>query len=397
MIEIAKCEVCNNEQLKPVLNLGNHPLCDDLVQINEQRDCIDYPIEILFCEQCLTAHQKYQVPKETLFTNNYHYRARMTGSVLSGMSDFVEGCEDRFGSLNGKIVLDIGCNDGSLLDFFKIKGCNTIGIEPTDAALESKHHTIKRYFDITSAYQVLSHLGAPDIITFTNVFAHIEDLRQLIDNLKLLTTTDTKIVIENHYLGAIFEMGQFDSFYHEHPRTYSYKSFEFIAESLGMNVLDVQFVSRYGGNIRAYIGYGDKNTKNIDENYFLSAFNKMEKEVEDWKLKTKIIINDLVRKYGPLRAKAFPGRAAILIKLLDLNSDHISSVYEIKGSIKVGHYVPGTKIPILPEVLLYSKEDLNKPIINLAWHLPSEVRTNLKKNGYTGDVIDIKSIETIAV
>ena len=91
-----------------------------------------------------------------------------------------------------------------------------------------------------------------------------------------------------------------------------------------------------------------------------------------------------------MRAKAFPGRAAILIKLLNLNENHISAVYEIKGSIKVGNYVPGTRIPILPEAELYAKEDLNKPILNLAWHLPSEVRANLLTNGYTGNVIDIK-------
>jgi hypothetical protein len=392
MFEITKCEICNNKDLKTVLDLGNHPLCDDLVQINEQRDCIEYPIEILFCEKCFTAHQAYQVPKETLFTNNYHYRARMTGSVLSGMANFVEGCEDRFASLNGKTVLDIGCNDGSLLDFFKIKGCKTIGIEPTDAALDSKHDTIKKYFDLTSAYEILSRIGRPDIITFTNVFAHIENLPLLIDNLKILADEKTKIVIENHYLGAVFNKSQFDTFYHEHPRTYSYRSFEFIAESLGMNVLDAEFVSRYGGNIRVYIGVGDKKVPDIDESQFPAAFDKMNKEIVKWKSETKIMIDNLVRKNGPIRAKAFPGRAAILIKLLGLTGDQISAVYEIKGSIKVGHYVPGTKIPILPEALLYTKEDLNKPILNLAWHLPSEVRSNLVKNGYTGDVIDIKSI-----
>ena len=111
----------------------------------------------------------------------------MTGSVLSGMADFVEGCENRFGSLHGKVVLDIGCNDGSLLDFFKIKGCKTVGIEPTGAALESKHPTINEYFDKRSAYQVLSLTGKPDLIVFTNVFAHIEDLPSLINNLKILS------------------------------------------------------------------------------------------------------------------------------------------------------------------------------------------------------------------
>ena len=391
MIKITKCEVCENKQLKKVLDLGNHPLCDDLIPMEEESSCEEFPIEILFCEKCLTAHQIYQIPKQTLFTKNYHYRARMTGSVLSGMADFVEGCENRFGSLHGKVVLDIGCNDGSLLDFFKIKGCKTVGIEPTGAALESKHPTINEYFDKRSAYQVLSLTGKPDLIVFTNVFAHIEDLQSLINNLKILSQDNTKIVIENHYLGAVFNGGQFDTFYHEHPRTYSFRSFEFIAQSLEVNVLDAEFVSRYGGNIRVYLGVGDKKQLYIDESHFSSAFIKMSTDMLKWITETKVMIDDHVSKHGLMRAKAFPGRAAILIKLLGLNENHISAVYEIKGSIKVGHYVPGTRIPILPEVELYAKKDLKKPILNLAWHLPSEVRANLLVNGYTGHVIDIKT------
>jgi SAM-dependent methyltransferase len=391
MIKITKCEVCENEQLKKVLDLGNHPLCDDLIPMEEESSCEEFPIEILFCEKCLTAHQIYQIPKQTLFTKNYHYRARMTGSVLSGMADFVEGCENRFGSLHGKVVLDIGCNDGSLLDFFKIKGCKTVGIEPTGAALESKHPTINEYFDKRSAYQVLSLTGKPDLIVFTNVFAHIEDLQSLINNLKILSQDNTKIVIENHYLGAVFNGGQFDTFYHEHPRTYSFRSFEFIAQSLEVNVLDAEFVSRYGGNIRVYLGVGDKNQLDIDESHFSSAFIKMSTDMLKWITETRVMIDDHVSKHGLMRAKAFPGRAAILIKLLGLNENHISAVYEIKGSIKVGHYVPGTRIPILPEVELYAKKDLKKPILNLAWHLPSEVRANLLVNGYAGHVIDIKT------
>jgi len=391
MIKITKCEVCEEKQLKKVLNLGKHPLCDDLIPIEDKSTCKEYPIEILFCEKCLTAHQSYQIPKQTLFTNSYHYRARMTGSVLSGMTDFVEGCENRFGSLREKVVLDIGCNDGSLLDFFKIKGCKTVGIEPTGAALDSKHTTINEYFDKRSAYQVLSLTGKPDLIVFTNVFAHIEDLPSLINNLKILSHDNTKIVIENHYLGAVFNGGQFDTFYHEHPRTYSLRSFEFIAQSLEVNVLDAEFVSRYGGNIRVFLGVGDKKQLVFDESHFSSAFIKMSTDMLKWITETKVMINDHVSKHGLMRAKAFPGRAAILIKLLGLNENHISAVYEIKGSIKVGHYVPGTRIPILPEVELYAKKDLKKPILNLAWHLPSEVRANLLVNGYTGHVIDIKT------
>jgi len=155
MEEIVNCEVCGGSDLKSVLDLGLHPLCDDLVPFDSNRRCKEYPIEILFCAACNSAHQRYQVPKHELFTKDYHYRARMTGSVLIGMSELVDSCENKFGNLIGKSVLDVGCNDGSLLNFFAAKRCKTIGIEPTGAAAESKHRTINAFFDKDSAETVL--------------------------------------------------------------------------------------------------------------------------------------------------------------------------------------------------------------------------------------------------
>ena len=108
------CEVCGSKKLIPVLNLGNHPLCDDLIPIGSESECNLYPIEIIFCNVCKTAHQKFQVPKERLFPATYHYRARFTADVLDGMADLVKSVENKFVNIEGKKVLDIIVADGSL-------------------------------------------------------------------------------------------------------------------------------------------------------------------------------------------------------------------------------------------------------------------------------------------
>src|SRR5260370_40658040 len=124
--QIDPCDVCGNRALVSVLDLGAHPMCDDLVAIGSPRVCTEYPIEILYCENCRTAHQRFQVPKRELFPENYHYRSRFTADVLSGMKSLVDACEQRFGSLAGKKGVDIGCNDGRLVDFFKEKRAVTV-------------------------------------------------------------------------------------------------------------------------------------------------------------------------------------------------------------------------------------------------------------------------------
>lgn len=401
--EIVDCEVCGNQELKGVLDLGSHPMCDDLVEVDSNRVCREYPIEILYCENCYTAHQKYQIPKNELFPVNYHYRSRFTADVLNGMKALVSSCEDSYGSLQGKSVIDIGCNDGSLLDFFREKGAVTIGIEPTGAfqdALDKKHIVYNEYLSESVAADIKKQYGSPDIITFTNVFAHIENLKEVLDSLKCLIGENTTIVIENHYLGSVLSTNQFDTFYHEHPRTYSYRSFVFMAESLGLKIHSVNFPSRYGGNIQIFMGATDLNIDGADlhavallEDKFSQQFVELDANIRKWKESKSKEIELLVSLQGKIRAKAFPGRAAILVKILGLDESVIEAVHEKPGSLKIGNYLPGTRIPIVSDDELFTLEKSTVPILNLAWHISSEIKSYLKVNGHKGDVIDILAVE----
>ena len=388
---ITGCEVCGNSNLVKVIDLGLHPLCGDLIKIGRHDICEEYPIEILFCPTCITAHNKYQVPKEKLFHFDYQYRARMTPSVLSGMKGLVDSVADQMGSLVDKKVLDIGCNDGSLLNYFADKGAKTVGVEPTSAALDSKHRTFNSFFDKLTAETLLKEFGSFDVITFTNVFAHIEDLSGLLENLRPLLNEKSAIIIENHYLGEIINKFQFDTFYHEHPRTYSLRSFEFIAQKLGRNVSNCEFISRYGGNIRVTISDKKAITSLAEEASFEKGFKALRDDVVSWRDDMKRKIEKLNKQFGPIVGKAFPGRAAILVKLLGLTDEHLSCVYEITGSKKTGFYVPGTRIPIKPEKELFELKNQPEYILNLAWHIPKEVRDNLNQNGILSKVLDIKS------
>lgn len=399
--EIKKCEVCGSADLTPVLDLGKHPMCDDLIPVGNAAECETFPIDILYCRQCDTAHQKYQVPKVQLFPQTYHYRSRFTADVLSGMSALADSVEAKLGSLSGLTALDVGCNDGSLLDRLSAKGATTIGVEPTGAYADAEgrgHLIINDFFSESTARKILETHPRVDIITFTNVFAHIEDLPALLRALSILMNEDTILVVENHYLGAVLDRNQFDTFYHEHPRTYSLNSFVHIARTLGREVTAVEFPQRYGGNVRVIIGKEGtaapgaasliQNTLEREAGYF-EQFTQMRSFIDSWKKEKKSQIQTLVKEHGKLPAKAFPGRAAILVALLELSDDEIECVYEKPGSLKIGHYLPGTRIPIRSDDELFPRLPETKVLLNLAWHIPAEIEAYLRKQGFNGQLVHI--------
>jgi hypothetical protein len=398
--EITECEVCSATSLEPVLNLGLHPMCDDLVPIKEQRTCKEYPIEIVYCTVCKTAHQRFQISKEDLFPQTYHYRSRNTEDVLRGMQDLVMTCVQNLGDLAEKKVLDIGCNDGSLLGFFRQQGATTMGIEPTGAYADAQaagHAVMHDFLTERSAQAFVDQHGCPDLITFTNVFAHIEDLAQILRAIRILRNDRTCVVIENHYLGAVLKRKQFDTFYHEHPRTYSYGSFMKIAETMGMLIALVQFPSRYGGNIRVvlkpqgavFLAHDKSEEIATIEDNFLKEFHQLSMEIKLWQKTKKAEIIQAVNLYGPLVAKAFPGRAAIPLKMLNLNETMIRAAYEKPLSGKIGHWIPGTRIPIVSDETLLADHPKGSPILNLAWHIHAEISDYMNKQGYRGEFINI--------
>lgn len=381
--KIKNCQICNGK-LEFVLSLGNQPLCDDLIKINSNKKNKLYPINILYCTKCITAYNEILVKPENLFPKTYHYRSRLTEDVLNGMSDLVFDLKKDYGPLGGKKILDIGCNDGSLLNFFKKEKSITIGVEPTNSAKESKNHEIyNNFFTKKIAKNIKKKYKKIDFIIFTNVFAHINDLQNLLCSLRKIISKNTKIIIENHYLGSILKKKQFDTFYHEHPRTYSLTSFVKISKQLNMNIEKFSFPIRYGGNIRVVLGNGNANNRRLhsvlkEEKKFYVSLLKINNFVIGWKKNTMNKIKEF-KKFGfTLVGKAFPGRASILINLLGINKSHIKKIYEKTGSPKIGFYAPNTNIPIISDTNITNLKN-NVIIVNFAWHIKKEIKKYLTK------------------
>jgi SAM-dependent methyltransferase len=382
------CEVCGHKSLTASVNFGQHPLCDDLINPATPHISEVYTQEVFLCPECLTAHQRYPVRKETLFGPRYHYRSRLTNDVLSGMDELVRHSLALRAPKLGDKVLDIGCNDGSLLAKFSEMGLETFGVDPTNAILEhagAVDHPYMDYFDSDFASDLLRDFGTFEYITLTNVFAHIEDFQNLCRAIEVLIGPDTVVVIENHYLGSILEKSQFDTFYHEHPRTYSASSFRLVSEKLASQVVDISFPKRYGGNIRVSLSRDPSlSTPDAvfpDEEWMFEAFLKLEDTYLAWKENTRVAIEELARQ-GAVAGKALPGRAVMLISSLGLDESVMPEVFEKADSPKVGMLVPGTRIAISSDDGLQRSE--YSDLVIWAWHISDEVADYVRGLGFKG-------------
>ena len=238
-------------------------------------------------------------------------------------------------------------------------------------------------------------MGLPDL---THVYQRVCPYRGFIRGAfgpETLLGLQTSIVIENHYLGAVLDRHQFWLIRSitSIPEPASIRvstSFDFIAKSLGLDIVDVEAPARYGGNIRVTLGprcaeregQGNRERGRCARKTSCRISASSPAMCELWKDRKGREIKQIVAQHGPIRAKAFPGRAAILVKLLGLTEKEIVAVHEKPGSIKIGHYVPGTRIPIVSDDLLFSTADHTSPLLNLAWHISGEIRQYLADNGY---------------
>ena len=391
-VQLMFCEVCSGEYGSLILDLGFHPLCDDLIPIGLAESAPKFQQLISLCPVCLTAHQVKPVEKELLFKPTYHYRAGLTNDVLKGMNSLVADLGKELNQVAGlATVLDVGCNDGSLLGLFKeAYSCKTIGVDPTDAINEAgskidfKFH---EYFSASTVRKIQSLHTKIDLITFTNVFAHIEDLPSLLNNVKDLIGPETTLVIENHYLGAILEGSQFDTFYHEHPRTYSARSFEYVARALDLVITEMSFPARYGGNIRVTMKKSgvpaDLTGQKNKEASFIEEFASLQDSYNNWRSDAKQELAQLSER-ALIYGKALPGRAVMLINALNIDSEIMPIVFEQPASPKVGHYVPSSKIEILSDSLIHSH--LPEVLVVWSWHIIDEIVSYLDLLGYRGEI-----------
>ena len=293
----------------------------------------------------------------------------------------------------GDLVIDIGSNDGTLLSKYKERGMKVLGIEPTDVAdvaVKSGIPTLKQFFNKITASRVMQRAS---LITCCNCFAHMPEPNEIVESIKMLLKTGGTFLSESHYLMDLLDSCQYDTIYHEHLRYYSVASLARLLERNGLGVFLTKKIPTHGGSIRVYATHNDGwPNKETDPRYFEEPVgDELTAMLANFRDKVLESRRDLMSTVHRLKTQGrvvgigAPSRASVVVNYCRLDEELIDYVCELPGSMKIGRYMPGTRIPVVDEERLFA--DQPEAAIIFSWHLFDEIEKNLRAKGYRGELL----------
>lgn len=356
-----------------------------------------YPAELLYCPESQLVQLGLIVDPAVLFPPHYAYTSGTTKILRTNFAELYQEVKKLQDLSPDDLIIDVGSNDGTLLRNFLAGGQRVLGIEPTNAyrlAEEDGIQTINRFFGQEAVDEALAKEGRAKIVTATNVFAHIENIHNVVECILELLDEDGLFISESHYLLSLINTLQYDTIYHEHLRYYSLSSLKYLLEAHGLEIIHARPIPTHGGSIRVYAARRGLRTPTPSVGEILAREQRdltwprllaFKEAVCGTKLALLALLNDIHKEGGRIYGIGAPSRASTLINYVGLDETILNRVLEIKGSYKIGKYMPGTLIPVLEESCLF--EDQPEYALLLSWHIADELIPKLKSKGFNGKFI----------
>lgn len=376
--ELKECVACGSTKLKPVLDLGKQPLANSY-KSNKEEIQEEYPLAINHCEECYHVQLSHAVNPELMFTD-YLYVTGTSKTMQKHCEDFAKLVHDK---AKGKSILDIGCNDGTQLNYFANLNYETYGIDPAKNLLErsSQNHKVWcNFFNIEFVKNISQKF---DVITAQNVFAHGPNPLGFLNAAKEVMHDDSLLFVQTSQANMI-KNNEFDTIYHEHISFFNSQSMKKLCERAGLYLVDVEFMPIHGTSYIFIISKVPRkgNVEQVIEQE--KSYNLYEHETYvKYAIKCDQIVKDLLRTVNLFSNQdagwyivgyGAPAKGMTLLNYSGLKLDFIIDDNPLKQS----RYTPGSSI------LIHSSEKLNQihdkvVFIPLAWNFYNEIVSKIKK------------------
>lgn len=319
----------------------------------------------------------------------------MTKTGQSHWNTFANSVVEDLKLKKGHVVVDVGSNVGTLLNSFKALGMETIGVDPAPNIVEiaKKEHGIKTicdFFGMRSAKKVKKLVGSASLVVGANVFAHIDDLDDVMRAVTFLLKKDGVFIFESPYFKHLVESLEYDTIYHEHLSYLSVKPLIPFFKKFGLEVFMIKETDIHGGSFRVFVS--KKGTHPVDRSVkeFLQGETDFKLHEKDTMLaftdrvrqnrdELMTVIEKLLHKGKKVAAVSAPAKGMTLLNYIGISNRHITLISE-KARLKVGRFAPGGhgggNIPVVSDNELLS-ENVDYALL-LAWNFSKEIIDNLQ-------------------
>lgn len=256
------CRLCEGNSMIQVLQLAPTPAGDRYMAKEKSPEKLPlFPLDLNQCENCGHVQLGGIVDPSYLY-RDYIYTTNSSLGLADHFAKYAASTIKRLSLERGSFVVEIGSNDGTMLEAFKNLGMRVLGIDPAreiaKKATESGVQTIPEFFSEQVVSDILSEHGHADLVIANNVMANVSNVRSIVEAVRQLLAANGVFVFETGYLKYLAEDVVFDNIYHEHIDYYSICPLQKFFHSVGMELFDVVETKSKGSSIRCFIGHIDK-------------------------------------------------------------------------------------------------------------------------------------------
>ncbi len=390
---MSKCLICDSEY-SSFVDFGVMPIANAFATKEQIKNEYTFPMKVGFCGNCNMVQLVEQPDREKMFHENYAFFSSTSNYMKEHFKLFTNSVSELQDLNENSFVVEVGCNDGILLENFFIDNIPCLGVEPSEnvaqVAMEKGIEVITQFFDRPLAEHILQSHQKADAILSANVMCHIPYMHSIYDGVKTLLKEDGVFIFEDPYLGEIIEKTSFDQIYDEHVFLFSALSVNYLANMHDLELVNVEPQITHGGSMRYTIAH--KGVKIVSQ----SVINLIKKEKKlgldkkqsylNFTDNVNKIKNDLINLLTKLKndgkkvvAYGATSKSTTVTNYFGITPDLVECIYDTTP-IKQNKLSPGAHIPVLP----YDQFRESNPdyVLLFAWNHATEIMK--KESDYMG-------------
>lgn len=380
------CRLCGSTNLSLMIDLGVMPLAGGFLLKSQVPKEQLWPLRVFYCADCSLVQVLDVIPPEKLF-EQYFYLSSVTQTLSSHFVGLANVLCERFSLGPSSLVVDIGSNDGVLLRPLVKRGIRAVGVEPSknvsSVARKAGLEVVNDYFREETAVTIRATHGPADVINASNVFAHIDNVHDVVLGILRLLKPAGTFVCEVHYVYDLLDLLQYDTIYHEHLCYYSVTALESFFDRYGMEIYAVERIPMHAGAIRIFVRRKASGNPRPEASVASLIAQEHRTGVKDGRTYARFrentqrhrqevadLLASLRERNKSIVGYGAPGRGTIFLNYCRIGPEILDYVVDA-SPLKQGKLVPGMHVPIYSPSRIM--EHLPDYLLLIAWNYKKEI------------------------